>query len=265
MLAKGYAFDLISDNQLQKVMANGSQLQTPGGAYRTIVLANTKYLPLPTLQKLADLAKGRCYHSCIQQFSNRCARLWPTGRKTTTVYQYNRCFGNLLGRSALQKATTGKGAFIKRNDISALLQAANVFPEPMYKTGLQCIRRSIPGGNYYFISNATKNAVAEWVPLSRKAASAIQFDPMLGQSGVAKTRIKNNKLEVLVQLEPGESRVLQTSNKTLTGKPYTYYTAAGKGTEMKGNWRLFFMMGGPDLPKPITITKLGSWTRFPNR
>jgi hypothetical protein len=169
------------------------------------------------------------------------------------------------GAGATQKATTGKGAFIKGTDISVLLQAANVFPEPMYGMGLQCIRRSIPGGNYYFISNATKSAVGEWVPLSRKAASAIQFDPMLGKSGVAKTRVKNNKLEVFVQLEPGESCVLQTSNKALTGKPYTYYTLAGKGAEIKGNWRLFFMMGGPDLPKPTTITKLGSWTEIPEQ
>jgi hypothetical protein len=264
MLAKGYAFDLISDNQLQRVFANGSQLLTPGGAYRTIVLANTKYLPLPTLQKLADLAKNG---ATILVYNNFPTGVPGYGQLAEKQQQFTNITAALkfAGEGALQKATTGKGAFIKGNDISALLQAANVLPEPMYGMGLQCIRRSISGGNYYFISNGSKTAVAEWVPLNRKGTSAIQFDPMLGESGVAKTRVKNNKLEVYVQLEPGESCVLQTANTTLTGKPYTYYTLAGKGTEIKGNWKLFFMMGGPDLPKNTIVTKLGSWTESPEQ
>ncbi len=262
MLAKGYAFDLISDNQLQKVYANGAQLVTPGGAYRTIVLANTKYLPLPTLQKLADLAKNG---ATILVYNNFPTGVPGYGQLAEKQQQFTNITNALkfAGEGATQKAATGKGAFIKGTDISALLQAANVLPEPMYAMGLQCIRRSIAGGNYYFISNSTKATVAEWVPLNRKANSAIQFDPMMAQNGVAKTRVKNNRLEVYVQLEPGESCVLQTSNTTLTGKPYTYYTLAGKGTEIKGNWRLFFMQGGPDLPKPTTVSKLGSWTEIP--
>ena len=264
MLAKGYAFDLISDNQLQKVTASGSQLQTPGGAYRTIVLANTRYLPLPTLQKLADLAKAG---ATILVYNNFPTGVPGYGQLAERQQQFINITAALkfAGEGALQKAITGKGAFVKGNDISALLQAANVLPEPMYGMGLQCIRRSIPGGNYYFVTNETNTAVSEWMPLGRKAASAVLFDPMLGQSGVAKTRLKNNKLEVYVQLDPGESCVLQTSNTTVTGKPYTYYTVAGKATEIKGNWRLFFMMGGPDLPKPTTVTKLGSWTEVPDR
>ncbi|MFL5744535.1 MAG: glycosyl hydrolase [Niastella sp.] len=264
MLAKGYAFDLISDNQLQRVFANANGLQTPGGLYRTIVLANTKYLPLPTLQKLADLAKNG---ATILVYNNFPIGVPGYGQLAERQQQFTNITAALkfAGDGATQKAASGKGAFIKGNDISALLQAANVLPEPMYGMGLKCIRRSIPGGNYYFISNETKNIVAEWVPLGRKAASAIQFDPMTGENGVAKTRVKNNKLEVYVHLEPGESCVLQTSNTTLKGKPFTYYAVAGKGAEIKGNWRLFFMMGGPDLPKPTTISKLGSWTDIPDQ
>jgi len=265
MLAKGYAFDLISDNQLQRVYAspNGG-LQTPGGSYRTIVLANTKYLPLPSLQKLADLAKNG---ATILVYNNFPTGVPGYGQLAERQQQFTNITAALkfAGAGATQKAASGKGAFIKGNDISALLQAANVLPEPMYGMGLQCIRRSISGGNYYFISNDTKNTVAEWVPLARKGASAIQFNAMTGESGVAKTRVKNNKLEVYVHLEPGETCVLQTSNAKVTGKPYINYTVAGKGAEIKGNWRLFFMMGGPDLPKPTTVSTLGSWTDIPDQ
>jgi hypothetical protein len=262
MLAKGYAFDFISDNQLRQVTTYNSLLQTPGGTYRTIVLANTKYLPLPTLQKLVDLAKGG---ATILIYNNFPSGVPGYGQLAERQQQFTNITAALKFAAAgsLQKATAGKGAFVKGTDIGELLKAANVMPEPMYEQGLQCIRRSISGGNYYFISNDTKNAVAQWVPLSRKGAGAILFDPMLQESGIAKTRVVNNRLEVYLQLQPGESCILQTTNIAPKGKAYTYYTVAGKGTEIKGNWRLFFMMGGPDLPKPTTVSKLGSWTEIP--
>jgi hypothetical protein len=68
--------------------------------------------------------------------------------------------------------------------------------------------------------------------------------------------------EVYVQLQPGESCVLQTSSSVLKGKAYPYYNIGGKASEIKGNWTLRFIMGGPDLPKTTTITKLGSWTEI---
>lgn len=262
MLAKGYAFDFISDNQLQQVTTNGSLLQTPGGSYRTIVLANTKYLPLPTLQKLVELAKGG---ATILVYNNFPTGVPGYGQLAERQQQFTNITAALKFAMAgsLQKAAAGKGAFIKGNDIGALLNAANVMPEPMYAMGLQCIRRSINGGNYYFISNSTKTAVSQWVPLNRKGRGAIVFDPMLQQSGVAKTRVANNKLEAYIQLQPGETCILQTSNAAVKGNAYHYYKVAGKPTEIKGNWRLFFMMGGPDLPKTTTVTKLGSWTEIP--
>jgi hypothetical protein len=170
-----------------------------------------------------------------------------------------------VAEGSLQKAITGNGLFLKGDDINELLKAGNVYPEPMYGSGLQCIRRNISGGNYYFISNTSNVAVDKWVPLGRKAASAIVFDPMLEQSGIARTRIVNGVTEAYVQLQPGESCVLQTSNLTLKGKSYTYYTKTGQPHEIKGPWTLRFMMGGPDLPKTTTLTKLGSWTEIPDQ
>jgi hypothetical protein len=165
---------------------------------------------------------------------------------------------------ALQKATTGKGAFFKGENIEQLLAAGDVRPEPMYNAGLQCIRRNISGGNYYFISNTSGKQIAQWITLNRKAVSAIVFDPMQQLSGIAQTRTVNNKLEVYVQLEPGESCVLQTSTTTLQGEPYKYYTTAGEAAEIKGNWDLQFTSGGPELPKATTVSALGSWTELPD-
>ncbi|THU36053.1 glycoside hydrolase family 2 protein [Niastella caeni] len=262
MLQKGYAFDFISDKQLEKVTAIGSLLHTPGGNYRTIVLANTKYLPLATLEKLVTLAK---YGAKIIVYKNMPGGVPGFGQLETRQKHFTDITATLkfVSEGALQKATVGKGAFIKGEDLSALLTAASVNAEPMYGLGLQCIRRNISGGHYYFISNASTTAVSKWVPLNRKAASAILFDPMQEQSGIARTRIVNGVTEVFVQLQPGESCVLQTSNTILKGNAYRYYTPAGTASEIKGKWTLRFMIGGPDLPKTTTLTRLGSWTDVP--
>lgn len=261
MLHKGYAFDFISDKQLQKVTVHGSLLQTPGGNYRTIVLANTKYLPLETLEKLVALAKGGAK---IIVYKNFPGDVPGFGQLETRQKQFTDITAALkfVADGSLQKATTGKGAFMKGDDIKALLTACNVSPEPMYGFGLQCIRRNIPGGNYYFISNSTPTTISEWVPLNRKATSAIVFDPMQQQSGIARTRIVNGVMEVYVQLQPNESCVLQTSNTKLQGKAFTYYTQSGEGRDIKGPWTLRFVMGGPDLPKTTTLKSLGSWTEI---
>jgi hypothetical protein len=165
---------------------------------------------------------------------------------------------------ALQKAVTGKGAFIKGDELSELLRAGNVEAEPMYGMGLQCIRRNIAGGNYYFISNTLNKAVAQWVPLSRKAVSAILFDAMTQKSGIAQTRLANDKLEVYVQLQPGESCILQTAGTQLKGEAFTYYTEAAEAREIKGAWNLKYLNGGPEFPKETTVTTLGSWTELPD-
>jgi hypothetical protein len=263
LLQKGYAFDLISDNQLQKVTANGSLLQTQGGTYRTIVLANTKYLPLPTLQKLTALAKSGAR---IIVYKNFPGGVPGYGQLEARQKQFTDITATLkfVVEGALQKAVTGKGAFIKGDELSELLRAGNVEAEPMYGMGLQCIRRNIAGGNYYFISNTLNKAVAQWVPLSRKAVSAILFDAMTQKSGIAQTRLANDKLEVYVQLQPGESCILQTAGTQLKGEAFTYYTEAAEAREIKGAWNLKYLNGGPEFPKETTVTTLGSWTELPD-
>ncbi|OQP62783.1 glycoside hydrolase family 2 protein [Niastella vici] len=263
LLQKGYAFDFISDKQLEQVTMNGALLKAPGGNYRTIVLANTKYLPLTTWQKLAALAKDGAR---IIVYKNLPGGVPGYSQLETRQKQFADITAALKfsAEGALQKAITGKGMFIKGDDIGQLLTAGEVKPEPMYELGLQCIRRKLIDGNYYFISNTSNEAVNKWVPLGRKATSAIVFEPMQQESGIARTRIVKGVTEVYVQLQPGESCVLQTSGTTLKGNAYKYYNIGGSASEIKGTWTLRFMMGGPDLPKTATMTKLASWTEVPD-
>lgn len=264
MLQKGYAFDLISDKQLQQVTNNGSILKAPGGKYKTIVLANAKYLPLPTLQKLMALAKNG---ATIIVYKNLPADVPGYANLKTRQQQFAALLSSLKFNSdgKIMKAVTGKGAFIKGDDVSELLSHSKVSRETMFDNGLQCIRRNIPGGKYYFISNTTDKPVEAWVPLTSKATGVILFDPMTQQSGIGKTqRAADGNTEVYLQLQPGGSCVLQTSATAVKGKAFPYYKTNGDAGEIKGTWTLQFVSGGPALPKTTTVNELGSWTELPD-
>jgi hypothetical protein len=93
----------------------------------------------------------------------------------------------------------------------------------------------------------------------------VLFDPMTQRSGIAKIQSSDDgNTAVFLQLQPGESCVLQTAATAVKGEPFPYYTANGEATAIKGTWTLQFISGGPSLPKTTTISELGSWTELPD-
>jgi hypothetical protein len=250
MLANGYAFDLISDKQLQLVTNNGASLKTPGGTYKTIVLANTKYLPLETMQKLQALAAGGATILVYKQLPSGVPGFGDLEKKQQT-------FNGIV--TALEKT----GRLKVSDDLLELLAQQKVPRESMVAQGLQCIRRQVSGGKYYFIANTGQQPVTDWVALSTKAAGVILFDPMREQNGLAKTRVVDGLTEVYLSLMPGESCVLQTTTTAVKGSSFPYYTPGGDVIPVKGAWQIQFVRGGPALPAASTMDSLDSWTELP--
>lgn len=263
MLEQGYTFDIFSDKQLQQVKNNGTGLLSGGNTYKTILLAETKYLPLETLQKLVTLAQQGAtiiIHKALPgdvpgygTLDKRQAafKTLLTQLKFTTV-------------NDLQQANVGKGKFILGDDLQQLLTIAKVSQETMAAQGLQCIRRKIDGGKYYFISNAGKQRVDGWVNISADANHITLFDPMQEKQGSAAIqKATGGQTAVYLQLNSGESCVLQTSANSLGGGAFPYYAATGKPIKIEGTWNVSFMSGGPVLPAATTTTQLTSWTEWP--
>ena len=267
LLQKGYAFDFISDKQLQQISNNGSLLKTRGGNYKTIVLANTKYIPVATLQKLIALAK---LGATIIVYNSLPIDVPGYGDLAAKQQQFKTLISslNFSSQENVKKAVTGKGMFLNGDDIQELLSFAKVPREQMFDKGLQCIRRNISDGKYYFITNSSDKAVEEWVPLTIKTAGVIVFDPMFQKSGIGKIKQSSDgNTEVYVQLQPGESCVLQTTAAEVNqvkAETYPYYTVSGNANEIKGTWSLQFISGGAVLPKSTSVTQLGSWTELPD-
>lgn len=261
MLENGYAFDIFSDKQLQQVKNNGAALLSGGNTYKTILLAETKFLPIETLQKLLSLAQNGA-----TIIMHKALPADVPGYRTLEKRQA--AFKALLAQlkfttaDGVQQAVMGKGKLILGDDLQQLLTVARVPQETMAAQGLQCIRRSITGGKYYFITNTGKQSVDGWVNISTAAEHITLFDPMQEKRGSAHVKQAGGQTAVYLQLNPGESCVLQTSTTPPGGAAYPYYATTGTPVTIEGNWRVSFINGGPVLPAPLTISKLTSWTAW---
>lgn len=163
--------------------------------------------------------------------------------------------------NGVKEAKIGKGRFLLSDEVTPLMEVAGIGREDMTDQGLQFVRRTYKTGNSYFVSNKTDKVIDGWVPLSVDAKSVVIFNPMTQASGIAKTKAGKGT-SVYLQLQPGESCVLQTSPTVITGTPYNYYQASGDPVAITGDWTLKFSNGGPTIPADIKTGELKSWTEL---
>jgi hypothetical protein len=148
MLKTGYSWDLISDRQIQLLQVENGKLKAPGGDYETIVLSGVKYLPLPTLQKLAALAKDGAqiiFHESVPK----------TVPGLSDAENKQKLFDALLATLQFKKtnaegvysAASGKGMFWNGKELRYLLANAGVRSEEyLADKKLSFIRRKINDG-----------------------------------------------------------------------------------------------------------------------
>lgn len=261
MLANGHTFDFFSDRQLQNITSVGNKLVTGGNTYQTILLPANKFISEKSFKKLVELAKSGAK---ILVYKNLPSGVPGYHKLKERQSSFQQLIDQLKFTEAagVKTAAVGKGAFIVSDNMDNLLQAAGIVKESMIEKGLQFVRRKNADGYTYFINNRTNKPVNEWILLNRKSASAGMFDVMFAKNGLAEYRTTNSNglIEVMVQLQPFESTIVQTFNTKRTGKKFPYVHANGKEQKLKGDWTITFIEGGPSLPATVTTANLGSWT-----
>ena len=66
---------------------------------------------------------------------------------------------------------------------------------------------------------------------------------------------------VKLKIEPGQSFFLKTEN-TASQKKWNYFEPIASAVALKGNWKITFDKGGPQLPAAATVSNLKSWTKL---
>ncbi|GAC1593029.1 MAG: hypothetical protein NVS3B25_14360 [Hymenobacter sp.] len=262
LLAKGYGYDFISDKQVLGVKNSGSVLTTSGGArYHTLLVPAAHLMPLPTLDQLLKLAQNGA--TVIFQ-TQAPADVPGLGTLESRRATFKKLLAQLHFNAAVagvQQAALGKGRVLLGDDVPRLLARAGVKRETLVDNGLQFLRRRHAGGHTYFLANWGEKAWAGWVPLQTAAKSAALYNPMTEQTGLAAVRASaQGTPEVYVQLAPGETCILDTSEGAATGPAYPYLTLVAAPQPLSGPWELAFVSGGPELPAKLQTRELASWT-----
>ena len=269
---RGYAFDYVSDRQLQTAKVADGKIQMPGGKYQVIVVPECKYIPLATFKQLLALAEK----GAMVIFAGGPTDVsgWRDLEKQHVDMNY--LWGKNMPVSydatlAIRKIGNGQILIPVYSDslFKEALPHAKASRELMTESGLSFIRRSFDGGWHYFIANRGDKKSDVWIMLGRTAKSVIILDPMTGNSGVAASRESAaNSTEIHLQLAAGESVILRAfADKKIEGPAWTCWqpqTPDAKTQTLTGQWNVKFIQGGPVLPADFQTARLASWTTFPD-
>ncbi len=263
---KGYAWDYISDLQIQTTFFNEGMLETEGNIYKTLILPGCRYIPIETFSQIMKLAyEGGIiilYGEMPQNVSG-----WAQKEEKTAFFDQMKAGISFspTNNPEVFKAVYGKGMILSGKNIEQMLTFARIRRESMADEDIRFIRRQTKTGFTYFISNQGEKAFAGSIPLQVPASSAAIFNPMDGSFGMAGCTIpKAGVIEVYARLNPGESVIVATFNDTPEGKPYLYYNPNSMPKELTGTWKVEFIEGGPSLSPASQLVKLVSWTDFPD-
>ncbi len=261
---KGYGFDFISDRQILDLSASDKSLRAKATTYKTLVFFEPKYMPLPTLKHVVELARNGATIIFLKSLPSDVPGLSNLEERRKEFKSVLTKLNFISNGSGIKKASVGTGEIIVSDRIDDALESKGVGREQMFDMKLQSLRKKSIDGYYYFITNTSNEKVKGWIPLTVDLKSAAIFNPMTNESGLAKIRIDTGgKKSVYLHLDPGESYVVQTFDKLIAGTGYPYFELAGRPLDIEGAWTIEFTKGGPVLPMKIVSDTLKSWTEFP--
>jgi hypothetical protein len=262
---RGFAFDYISDRQLRNARTDGDAVLVPGGTYRAVVVPACDRMPIDTLQQLLSLAEKGATVIFESHLPSDVPGLHDLEHRQRRLRELLDSLTPAESAPGLQVAKRGSGRVLI-GECEPALGAAGVVRETLTDTaGLLCVRRALDEGRYYFLANRGGQPLDGWIPLSCAAESVVAMNPLTGQIGRAEIRgASENRIEVRLQLQPGESVILRTGPQQVPAEPTWHcWRNAGQPTEITGIWQLQFTAGGPELPPPVTVQQLISWTDLP--
>jgi hypothetical protein len=272
----GYSFDYVSDRQLAGAKAAHGLVVLPGAGYRVMVVPPCGHMPLETFRKLLALAKS----GALVVFADHLPADVPGwGHLAERRAELKRMMAEELPELTMPWPAPAKTVFKEKEELNVVklgsggvlvgdpvytLAGLGIPREPMMEGGrLSYVRRAFEGGHYYFIANQGSQVCEGWVPLGTDAQSVRIMDPLTGRVGRGGVQLaKDGRTHVYLQLQTGESVILQTFEKgDVKDAPWTYWQEAGDATPITGNWSVEFTEGGP-VPGNFTTTNLASWTEL---
>ncbi|MEN8203783.1 MAG: glycosyl hydrolase [Bacteroidota bacterium] len=246
LIDKGYSVDFVSDRYLEKAEVTGGKISLSGMEYEALVVPECERMPMNTFSLMADLA-GSGGKVVLEG--------WP--ESVPGYHNYQERTGQL--KQIIEEA--GKEIVVDQN-VTEALAGLGLQGESLKATGLGFIRRDLEGEKVYFMVNHTPGEIDGYVPLNCSSKSIMIMDPLTGKTGLGKTKPGKALSEVYLQLKPGQTLFIRTSDKKITAPEWEYFQEKGDPHEIAGNWELKFVSGGPVTPENANLEELTSWTEL---
>lgn len=258
----GYDVDYISDGFIRTSKCENGQIRTSGGqAYKALIVPNTKRMPADVLLKLISMASEGAtivfmngYPADVPGFSSLESRRREFSKIKSALPK--------IGLNQTVVKSFEKGRIIGGNNYAETLKSTGVLPELMNSEHrLQSIRRKNGEGHHYFISALKESDTDQWITLGVNARSAMLFNPITGENGKAKTRQKDGKTQVRLQLNSGESVILKTFEKEeVNVHEWLYYVKGKHPFALNNDWILQFAESTPAIVYNFVLKYIGPWT-----
>jgi len=264
MNSRGYTYDFISDLQLMNCLENSGSIVTEAGiAYKAIVVPKCRYIPVETFNKLYNLAEKGATVIFYGEVPSDVSGFADFEVKKEILNHLKNLLKFENTEEGLRQAKAGSGKVFQGESIEKLLSAAGIRRESIADEGLQFYRRKESDGNIYFINNPADRPFSGTIVLSTGCRSAAIFNPMTGDKGIVPVNIKEpGKTKLFLEIKPGESLIIRTYPKYVSGPAYNFFSPSGAPLILKGKWNLEFKEGGPEIPSAISLAEPELWTTF---
>ena len=253
ILESGYNFDFFDDDVLMKSgRIEQDKLVLGAARYRAVVLPSVERIPLETMRKLDEFARG----GGIVIATRRQPQIVP-GMKASAADQAE--LREIVKR--LFEGASAKGHFIQdekqqlASKLPGLLQPDMSLQAPVPEMGF--VHRSTGDAEIYFVANTAN--VRQTVQATFRVAHMQPewWDPMSGRVTAAKIgKTSEGTTTVALELEPYGSRILVFSRRTLPARANNSRATVPSAIDLSTGWEVTF----GNNPKPIVMDQLSSWT-----
>ena len=260
----GVGVDYVSDRQLAtNISVRSGRIRAAGAGYSAIVIPHTEHMPPETLARLVALAREGATVILVGGLPLDVPGFGRLTERRAQLAASSRDIVWSAPKNGIRSAPIGKGRILAGDDIETLLSSANIHRDHLAEQPeLQVIRRTTTGSSgserQYFVLASRR--IDRWVPVTGKPASVTIMDPMLDRSGVAQLRSANGQAEMHVQLDSGQSLILRTFGRKVSGTAWPYMHPAGEPMALSGKWSVSFIDGGPTLPRAFDSDSPTMWT-----
>lgn len=265
----GVGFDYVSDAQLLRCKGGLGGVHAPGGVYRTILVPACGYMPLDTMRRLLAMAEAGAQVWFIDSPRKRVPGLQDAQARQAEMDMLTADYAPHEGGGVMAHVR-GLGCVLVGGLANSEFLETLAPSEFVAQGGVKFIRRRLVDGHYYFITHLGAEPVDGWIPMATHFRAAVILDPLhADRVGAAAVSLGEPVLPGLpprthcyLQLEPGQSLVLRTFSNREPDVPAWPYAHAGAPVGIEGPWRVTFLEGGPEIPEPVEVRKLVSWTEF---